>query len=88
MSKKVSESKKISKKQAKGIVYDKLSGALAEYKSSVKQKKFETHLKKASKLFEADIAKASAKINGNVKKLEKKPAKKKAQQSVKATPEG
>lgn len=82
---KKAELKKITKKEAKGIVYDKLSGALAEYKSGLKQKKFETHLKKASKLFAADIAKASGKIDSNVKKLPKKPAKKKAEQSVETT---
>jgi len=50
--------KKLSKKEARKIVSDKIAAALAEYKSSVKEKKFETNLKKASKLFAADIAKA------------------------------
>jgi hypothetical protein len=64
---------KLSKKEARKLVYEKLSNALAEYKSSVKEKK----LKKASKLFAADIAKAFARQR---QKLQK-PAKIKAVKS-------
>lgn len=53
---------KLSKKQARKEVFIKLSGALADYKESVSKKKFERKLKKASKLFAVDIAKASKKI--------------------------
>lgn len=53
--------KKISKKQVRKEVFQKLSGALAEYKSKLDKKKFENKLKKASKLFAVDIAKASKK---------------------------
>ena len=61
-------SPKLSKKEARKIVYEKLSSALAEYKASVKEKKFDSNLKKASKLFAADIAKAVAKQKQKLKK--------------------
>lgn len=54
-------SKKVSKKEARKLVYEKFASALAEYKTGVKEKKFASNLKKASKLFAADIAKAVAK---------------------------
>jgi len=63
-----STSKKLSKKEARRIVYDKFATALAEYKTGVKEKKFTTHLKKASKLFAADIAKAVAKQKQKIQK--------------------
>ena len=52
---------KISKKEAKSIVYHKLASALSEFNKEIKPKKFESKLKKASKLFATDIAKASVK---------------------------
>ena len=58
-------SPKLSKKEARKIVYEKLSNALAEYKANVKEKKFDSNLKKASKLFAADIAKALRSKNKN-----------------------
>jgi hypothetical protein len=61
-------SPKLSKKEARKIVYEKLSNALAEYKASVKEKTFDSNLKKASKLFAADIAKAIAKQKQKLKK--------------------
>jgi hypothetical protein len=57
----VKPSKKLSKKEARKIVYEKFAGALAEYRAGVKEKKFASNLRKASKLFAADIAKAVAK---------------------------
>ena len=63
--------KKLSKKQARKIVSEKIATALAEYRSSVKEKKFDSNLKKASKLFAADIAKAI----GKQKQKLQKPAK-------------
>jgi len=60
--------KKISKKEARKIVSEKIATALSEYRTSVKEKKFETNLKKASKLFAADIAKA---IDRQKQKLQK-----------------
>jgi hypothetical protein len=68
--------KKLSKKQAKKIAFKKLSDALAEYKESLKKKKFRNHLKKASKLFASDIAKASREKKVEVKKIQKVPLKK------------
>jgi len=61
-------SPKLSKKEARKIVYEKLSNALAEYKANVKEKKFDSNLKKASRLFAADIAKAIAKQKQKLKK--------------------
>jgi hypothetical protein len=63
-------SKKLSKKQARKMVYEKFASALAEYRSAVKGKKFDSNLKKASKLFAADIAKA---VSKQKQKLQKPP---------------
>ncbi len=65
-------SKKISKKEAQELIFNKISDALAEYKKDIKPKKFESKLKKVSKLFAADIAKASTSRNGAVKRKKKK----------------
>ncbi|MEO5681687.1 MAG: hypothetical protein ABIQ88_03545 [Chitinophagaceae bacterium] len=63
--------KQLTKKQVKKEVFKKLSGALAEYKSKLDKKTFESNLKKTSKLFAADISKAFKKDKkaGSVKKL-------------------
>ena len=53
-------SRKLSKKEARKVVYEKLANALSEYRNGVNEKKFTSNLKKASKLFAADIAKAVA----------------------------
>jgi hypothetical protein len=50
--------KKISKKELRKEVYEKLAGALAEYKTGINEKKFDNRLKKVSKTFALDIAKA------------------------------
>jgi hypothetical protein len=50
--------KKVSKKETQKEIFVKLSGALAEYKAPLGDKKFETKVKKASKLFAVDIARA------------------------------
>jgi hypothetical protein len=50
--------KKPTKKEIRKEVFEKLSGALAEYKNKINEKKFENNLKKASKLFAVDIIKA------------------------------
>jgi|GEM_PF-1347043 len=78
-SQKTSE-KKVSKKEARKIVSEKIATALAEYRSSLKEKKFENNLKKASKLFATDIAKA---ISRQKQKLQK-PAKIKAVKNTEA----
>jgi hypothetical protein len=61
--------KRLSKKEAKNEVFNKLSNALAEYKNQLGKKKFEYKIKKASKLFALDIAKGI--------KKERKPLKEK-----------
>ena len=50
--------KKLTKKIARKEIFEKLSGALAEYKNKLDEKKFENKLKKASNLFAVDIVKA------------------------------
>ncbi|MEI9912094.1 MAG: hypothetical protein WDO71_22045 [Bacteroidota bacterium] len=73
-------SKKISKKEARQQVYDKLALALAEFKTAIKDKKFESNLQKASKLFADDIAKAANKAKDKSKKPVKKSTKDKTEQ--------
>jgi hypothetical protein len=68
-------SKKISKKQARKLIYVKLAAALAEYKSTIKEKRFVTKLKKVSKLFANDFAKSVNKANKQSSGSGKKPVK-------------
>jgi len=75
MSNKESNSKKLSKKETRQLVYDRLVVALAEFKTGIKDKKFESNLQKTSKLFADDIVKAAGKTK---KEKAKKTAKKKA----------
>ena len=63
MSNKKLKEKEISKKEVKTIVYKKLEAALSDFSKTIKPKKFKASLKKASKLFATDIAKASGKPN-------------------------
>ena len=65
---------KVSKKQVRQTVYEKLALALSEYKSELKNKRFESNLKKASKLFAADIARAGKQNANKTKAKKKKPA--------------
>ena len=55
--------KRLSKKEARQIVYDKLADALVEFKPLIKKKSFDLKIQKATKLFATDIAKAT-KRNG------------------------
>lgn len=64
--------KKISKKSARQLVYDRLVVALAEFKTGIKDKRFEANLRKASRLFADDLVKASAKVKDKKKKSAKK----------------
>jgi len=64
----VKPSKKLSKKEARKMVYEKFAVALADYRAGVKEKKFASNLKKASKLFAADIAKAVARQRQRINK--------------------
>lgn len=60
--------KKLSKKEARKIISQKIATALEEYRSTVKEKKFDNNIKKASKLFAADIAKAIARQKQKLQK--------------------
>lgn len=64
--------KRLSKKEARQIVYEKLAAALAEFKTGIKDKKFESNLQKASKLFADDMVKAAGKTKDKTKKAPKK----------------
>ena len=70
--------KKLTKKQAREMVFNKIAGALEEYKEKISEKKFRTSLKKASKLFAADIAKAENKESV----IHEKPKKKTPKETV------
>jgi len=63
---------KMTRKKVRKTVYEKLNAALADYEG-LAGKKFESHLKKASKLLASDIRKAlHNKANGE-KKTKQKP---------------
>ena len=62
---------KLTKKQVRKTVYEKLSAALSDFKD-IDQKKFENKLKKASKLFAPSIRKALNKKGANGKKSKEK----------------
>jgi hypothetical protein len=49
--------KKLSTKEARKLVNEKLTTALAEYQGIMSEKQFRVKLKKAAKLFATDIAK-------------------------------
>jgi hypothetical protein len=62
--------KKVTKKEARKIVYEKLSGLLSEYQNGSNKKQFENKLKKASKLFAVVLTKngrKNGKLNGKAK---------------------
>jgi len=65
-------SKKRRRKETQKIVFEKLSGAMEDYKKDLKEKKLITYLKKVSKTLAADIIKATANKNGKSKKAKKK----------------
>jgi CO dehydrogenase/acetyl-CoA synthase gamma subunit (corrinoid Fe-S protein) len=62
---------KLTKKQVRKTVYEKLSAALSDYKE-LNQKKFENKLRKASKLIAPDIRKALNKKSVTIKKAKEK----------------
>lgn len=62
---------KLTKKQVRKTVYEKLSAALSDYKE-LDQKKLENKLKKASKLFAPGIRKALNKKSATGKKNKEK----------------
>ena len=59
------------RKETQKMLFVKLSNAMEEYKSNLKEKKLVSNLKKVSKLFAADIIKATANKNGKPKKATK-----------------
>ncbi len=69
-------SPKLSKKELRKLLFDKISGALAEYREGMKEKRFTSNLKKASKLFAADIAKTIGKKKEKAPKKVKEKTKK------------
>ncbi|MEO5948713.1 MAG: hypothetical protein ABIP79_17995 [Chitinophagaceae bacterium] len=62
---------KLSKKEARKLIYSKLSAVLTEFKTGKSEKKFNSKLKKASKLFVVDILKSSAQMKKKKEKNEK-----------------
>jgi hypothetical protein len=64
---KLNGTKKPSEKETRKIVFDKLSSALGEYSSELKEKKVAKNLKKFSKVLAQNIAKSSKKQNGKTK---------------------
>jgi Fe2+ transport system protein B len=64
--------KKLSKKQTRKIVFNKLSNALVEYNIDLKGKKVNSNLKKLSKVLATDIVKTTRKQNEKTKKLKTK----------------
>ena len=67
----ISQDKSLSKKETRLLIYNRLTEALVEFKPLLQPKKFENNLLKITKLFAADIRKASRKM-----KMEKTPRKK------------
>lgn len=63
------ESKTAKKKISKAIE-EKLTGALAEYRKELGEKKFCTRIKKATKLFSRGVANVTKKAEAKTKKLE------------------
>jgi hypothetical protein len=57
-----------SKKQVRKEIFEKLSGALAEYKQELGEKKLATRVKKASKLISRDLEKATRRLHQKTKK--------------------
>ena len=73
MAKKKEEKKqdKVSKKEFRKEVMEKLSAALAVYKQDLGEKKFKSRVRKASKLFSQDLDKV-AKKNGTAQTIQRR----------------
>jgi hypothetical protein len=69
---KLNGTKKLSKKETRKIVFEKLSSALGDYGGELKQKKVAKNLKKFSKLLAENIVKTAGKQNGKVKAVKGK----------------
>jgi hypothetical protein len=61
--------KKQARKKAQKIVFTKLSGALAEFRGAIKEKKLENNLRKVSRVLAGDIVKAEKKKNKEASKI-------------------
>ena len=66
------------KKQVRKEIVEKLTGALADYKQELGEKKLATHVKKVSKLISRDLEKSGKKQQQRTKKAAPKKAPKKA----------
>ena len=66
------------KKQVRKEIVEKLTGALADYKQELGEKKLATHVKQISKLISRDLLKSSKKQQQKVKKAAPKKATKKS----------
>ncbi|MBL7737893.1 MAG: hypothetical protein JNK14_01655 [Chitinophagaceae bacterium] len=64
------------------MVYEKLVTALSEFKTGIKDKKFESNLQKASKLFAEDMVKAAKAAEAKVKKAANRKEKKSSEENV------
>ena len=71
------------KKQVRKEIFEKLTGALAEYKQELGEKKLATRVKKASKLISRDLEKLNRKQRHKTKKSAPKATKKAAPKSGK-----
>ncbi len=63
----MAESPTLSKKEVRKQIFEKLTGALSDYKQELGDKKLATHVKKASKLISRDILKISKKNHQRTK---------------------
>ncbi|HMH24443.1 MAG TPA: hypothetical protein VK563_21825 [Puia sp.] len=70
------------KKQVRKEIFEKLTGALAEYKQDLGEKKLATHVKKVSRLISRDLLRISKK---NQEKAKKQSPKKAGKKSVKTS---
>jgi hypothetical protein len=75
-----------SKKQIRKEISEKLTGALAEYKQELGEKKLATRVKKASKLISRDLEKLSRKQRHKTDKLATKKTPSKKTKTAKSAP--
>jgi len=66
------------KKQVRKEIVEKLTGALADYKQELGEKKLATHVKQISKLISRDLLKSGKKQKQRIKKTAPKKINKKA----------
>ena len=76
----------LSKKQVRKHIFEKITGALAEYKQELGDKKLATHVKKASKLITRDLERINKKNRPDKKKIKLKKASANKIKAVKPEP--